>query len=334
MDKEHHYPRQGNIPCPVVYSTLNKFGDPKHTLYGGKLDLGGCRTGAGTWWPDYGPTVRDFSPGGINHPTEFVFQNEVVPYTHSQRCKSMPAMPKPEAVLQKQEKLRQFRHEDPAKEALWKSVDVMPYKSAGRRKCGEASNWKAALSTGREGFRHGGRMPIWCKGPLLENPDFHQLHPLKREEDVVNIHTTCTKEGLRAGGTTGTSHVDALLLTNKTSQALGLKDSEAMVNEMTVNLGKTMSHSKTFKAGKRRLNGDVETFKTLTTSKSSPSAYRTNAQVDKGSMVSFRASLASEGDEILPSWVASSHIASRDPGAAGGQATATSIRRIAVTRAA
>merc|ERR1719378_305920 len=97
-------------------------------------------------------------------------------------------------------------------ESLYKSVNIMPYKPGGRRKCGEASNWKAALSSGAEGFRHGGRMPIWCKGPLLDNPDFHQKHPLKRDEDMPNISASCVQEKLAAGGATGTSPVDNLLL--------------------------------------------------------------------------------------------------------------------------
>lgn len=318
--KDHHYPRKGNIPLPMVYSTLDRFGDPKHTLYGGKTSLGGCQSGAGTWWPDYHPTQRDFSAAGKNHPTECVFQNEVIPYTNALRSQSSPDLirrgSKNRAVQEAHERPIQFRHPIPAREALYKSVNNMPSKPGGRRKCAEASNWKAALSTGREGYKHGGRMPIWCKGPFLEDPDFHQLHPLKRDEDTHTISTTCRKEQMAAGAATGTCPVDALLLTSKTSQALGMKDSQAIRAEMTFNAAKDLSHSRTFKAASMRLNGEA----------SPASASR---------MVSSVTSLSSDaaiGEERLPNWVATQTIASRDPQAAGGQAGPTALRRAAISR--
>jgi len=322
VDKDHHYPRKGNIPMATVYSTLDKYGDPKHTLYGGKLKLGGCQTGAGTWWPDYCQATRDFSPGGINHPTEFVFLSEVVPFTHAQRAKSMPAE---RQVNLPPEKPQQFRHPQPSREALWKSTNIMPYKPGGRRKCAEASNWKAALASGKE---NGGRTPIWCKGPLLDNPDFHQKHPLRRGEEMPSIHQTCVKEALAAGGATGTNPVDALLLSSKTSKALGMRDSEAIRADMTMNKSRSLSHSMTFKSVKDRLNGHEESFRSF---RFSPSASTGKLQLQDGSIDSI-ASADAGSDEKLPNWIATSTVASRDPGAAGGQSSATSIRRIAVTR--
>jgi len=326
--RDHYYPRKGNIRMPVVYSTQDRFGDPIHSAYGGKLDLGGCRAGAGTWWPDFGPTCRDFSPGGVNHPTEFVFQSEVEPFTRAQRALSQPELLKrPE----KEPPEQQFRHPAPATEALWKSVDVMPYKKAGRRKCGEDGNWRAALSSGAEGYRHGGRMPIWCKGPLLENPDYYQLHPLKREETAVNIHTTCVKEQLRAGAATGTCPVDALLLSTKTCKSLGLRDSETIRTQMTVNNHKDVPHSQTFKAANTRLNGHAESFQK--SFRASPAA--SQASLRQKPEVSFEdsvSSVCSEPEAKLPNWIATRTVASRDPGAAGGQSGIASMRRIALTR--
>merc|ERR1719440_672797 len=108
-----------------------------------------------------------------------------------------------------------------------------------------------------------------------------------------------------------------------------------------------MSHSKSFRTGKTRLNGDAGTFKTLTSNQSSPAVLppivsRNLPEGDVGSHVSFasmatrhsRAALESGGNDKLPSWVATSHFSSRDPGCAGGPASPTSIRRVNLVRAA
>lgn len=310
-----------------VYSTLDKYGEPKHTKYGGKLELGGCRTGAGTWWPDYCASTRDFCAAGKNHPTECVFQNEVIPHSHAyrmqeQRAKSMPAE---KLVRLPPEKHQQFRHPQPSTEALWKSVEPIRVKTGGRRKCGEESNWRAALSSGRE---IGGRMPIWCKGPLLDNPDFHQIHALRRGEEMPNIHESCVKEQLAAGAATGTNPVDALLLSTKTSKGLGMRDSEAIRTDMTMNKSQSLTHSMTFKTAKDRLNGHEESFKSF---RFSPGASKSTLQLQDGSVASIPTAGA-QCDEQLPTWIASSTIATRDPAAAGGQSSSTSIRRAALTR--
>lgn len=330
--RDHYYPRPGNKPHRTVCSYLDKFGEPKHTLYGGKFEPGGCPIPAGSWWPDFGPTVREFSAGGIHHPTEHVFQHEVLPFTAAQKSQSSPdILAKPmrgavnRATQEAQERPTQFRHPAPATEALWKSTNSMPYKPGGRRKCGEASNWKAALASGAEGMKHGGRMPIWCKGPLLDDPDFHQLHPLKRDEDMPTIHKACASEQVAAGGATGTNPTDTLLLSNKTSKGLGLRDSESIRATMTMNHHRSMSHSATFKNASTRLNGQFESFRT------SPMASRNNVN---GSLTpsSVTSSASVDSEDQLPNWVASRTIATRDPGAAGGQAGPTSIRKAALTR--
>jgi len=332
--REGYYPRKANIMMPSVYSTFDRFGDPLHSRYGGQPNMGECRTGAGTWWPDFGPTTRDFSPGGVNHPTEFVFEHEVLPFTAAyNRARSEPVLKEPPPV--------QFRHPAPATEALWKSTNNMPSKPGGRRKCGESGNWRAAMSSGAEGFRHGGRMPIFCKGPLLDNPDFHQLHPLKRDEDTATIHSSCVKEQLAAGAATGTCPVDALLLSSKTSKSLGLRDSETIRSEMTMNRHKDVPHSATFSSASRRLTGNAESFQK--SFRSSPTAAQANLrspQSEVGSKsVQFDADSASSMcsdafEERMPNWIARQTVASRDPGAAGGQAGPTSIRRITLTRTA
>lgn len=334
VDKDHHYPRQGNKPSPAVYSTLDRFGDPIHTLYGGQPNLGGCRTGCGTWWPDFGPTVRDFSPGGIHHPTEHVFSHEVIPFTRSQ---SMPNQLDQVAPPRRTHETHvQFRHPAPSTEALWSSVDVMPYKKAGRRKCGEASNWRAALSSGAEGCKHGGRMPIWCKGPLLDNPDFHQQHPLKRGEVNVNISNTCLLEQLAAGGATGTSPVDALLRSSKSTKhadlgKMGLRDAETMVADMTIDASRHLSHGMTFKHAGARLNGNEASFRTMNSPlavKDRDASFKSGVSFDP-SVDSFGSDTAGPADK-LPNWVAPRTVATRDLHAAGGQASRTAIRRTAL----
>jgi len=341
MAKSVHYARQGNARYTSVCAYLDRHGDMKHTLYGGKAQLGGCMSGCGTWWPDYGPVTRDFSPGGINHPTEHVFEHEVMPFTEAQKSQSDPSLIKPREVrLQEQaekraEVLTQFRHPQPEREALWASTLIMPAKRGGRRKCSEASNWKAALSTGKEGYKHGGRMPIFAKGFFLDNPDQHQKHPLKRGEPDVNIHQSCVQEQLCAGAATGTSPIDSLVRSSKTSKALGLRDSEQIIAEKTINSSQ-VSHSQTFKHAATRLNGNAESFhsESFRSFRASPTSSKAICDAPKVGSVTFAesvTSVASSGEEPkLPNWIAPRTVATRDPNAAGGQAGATALRRIAL----
>jgi len=340
VDKDHYYPKKGNTLMPMVYSTLDRHLDPIHTLYGGKLDMGGCRTGAGTWWPDFGTTVRDFSPGGISHPTEHVFEHEVVPFTRSQSVPEVIKMSNEDRMRSVQnappigaEELKQFRHPQPEREALWKSTNNMPSKPGGRRKCGEASNWKSALSSGAEGFKHGGRMPIFCRGPLLDNPEQYQIHNQKKGVDMPNIHSSCAKELLAAGSATGTSPVDHLVRSTKTNKNMGFRDCEAIRDEMTIHHHEKSSHSMTFKSANDRLNGHAESFRNF-----SPAAARAQKSIKDASgsrsMVSFAAPAdsSSAADAPLPNWVASRTIATREKTAAGGQSGPTALRRITVNR--
>jgi len=349
---EQHYPRQGNCNSPMVYSTLNKYGEPSHTRYGGQADLGGCRTGCGTWWPDFGPTIRDFSPGGKNHPTEHVFNNCVVPFTRAVSSPDLKTVRRDpltfEAMPMKRvaETFEQFRHPQPSTEALWSSTDIMPYKNAGRRKCGETSNWRAALSSGAEGCKHGGRMPVFCKGPLLDNPDFHQLHPLRRTMDMPSIQKSCLKEQLAAGGATGTSPVDGLLRSSASPASLKLKDANHHLSEMTCNASRHISQSMSFKHASVRLNGLDEDFHTESSFRALPNSPTTRQGLptnppstlalkddNSQSMVSFQKHvelMAAAPEKALPNWVATRTVATRHADAAGGQAGPTAIRRTAL----
>jgi hypothetical protein len=290
----------------MVYTTMDKYGDVLHTKYGGKLDLGGCRTGSGTWWPDFGTTCRDFSPGGINHPTEFVFQNAVVGKC-GERASSEPAT-KPKVAQpmrrQEEEKPTQFRHPQPEREALMKSTMIMPYKSGGRRKCAEGSNWKSSLSSGAEGMSHGGRYPIFAKGPLLENPDWYQKHPLKRHEDHHTIHSSLAAEGMPAGGATGTSAFATLVRSPKSAADLGMRDAKTIVREKSSN--EVIDLHKSFKASANRLPVNMS----MKSIKSEPSLL----------------SIGSEAD-ATPHWVATRTLATRDYSAAGHGGTGT-IKRL------
>lgn len=58
--------------------------------------------GQKTWWPDFGPGVRDFSAQERSHPTDSIFRTQV-------ECRRRPAA---------QTLASQFRHPAPAREAL------------------------------------------------------------------------------------------------------------------------------------------------------------------------------------------------------------------------
>jgi len=292
----------------MVYTTIDRYGDVLHTKYGGKLDLGGCRTGSGTWWPDFGTTVRDFSPGGINHPTEFVFQNAIV--SKLTRASSEPQKPKPHMAQPfrkshfdiEDEKPTQFRHPQPATEALWSSTMVMPYKSGGRRKCAEASNWKSSLSSGAEGMTHGGRYPIWAKGPLLEDPDSWQRHPLKRHEPERSIHKSLHTENMPAGSASGNNALSILVRSPKSATDLGIRDSHKIRREMT---SEAIGGSQSLKASVNRLpvNMSMQT---------------------RASMKSIG---STEESVLVPTWVAPHTMGTRDYSAAGHGGT-TSTKRL------
>lgn len=309
MSLDHYYPRKGNIPSPMVYTTIDKHGDVLHTKYGGQPNLGGCRTGCGTWWPDFGPTVRDFSPGGINHPTEFVFQREVASCV--QRANSEPKKPKPPMAQPfrkshfdiEDEKPAQFRHPQPQREALMKSVGNMPYKSGGRRKCAEASNWKSCLSSGAEGMTHGGRYPIWAKGPLLEDPDSWQRHPLVRHEKEIGIHASFKAENMPAGSATGTNTLATLVLSPKSAGDLGLRDSTKLRRDMTST--DAIDATSSFRASVNRLPVNMS---------------------GKTRRSSSLMSLGSEAASDMPNWVAPQTMATRDYTAAGHGGTGSTRR--------
>lgn len=99
-------------------------------------------SGCGTWWPDFGPRRTDFNDAGTCHPTSTIFEN-VIEKPAKQRAAALAGA---EGSLRQfrhpgttdedfekyREQRRQFRNPDPARDALWKSTIIQPYKSGGR----------------------------------------------------------------------------------------------------------------------------------------------------------------------------------------------------------
>jgi len=77
--------------------------------------------GAGTYWPDYGPTTRESSGGGRNRPTEHIYERLVKPKASGKHAEeeSMP--------------LQQFRHTSPSREAILREVEHTPEAKARAR---------------------------------------------------------------------------------------------------------------------------------------------------------------------------------------------------------
>lgn len=292
--------KQGKNSISASYATYNKFGDMTiscpQSLGADTIakQMGPRPSGCGTWWPDFGPTRRDFSYQDRIHPTQPIFERAFG--LHSGPMTGVDGKPIAEPMRgggSSPSQLKQFRHPKPQTEALWSSTVIMPYKSGGRRKCGEDSNWKCALSAGA-------KMPIFAKGPLLNDPDRHQLHPFSSGEEKVNIEKSCSAEQLRAGGTSSTSPVEALLRTNKTEASLGIRTTQKMRQEMTFDASKSVNRLHTSTLGGTIRAGNVK-FDDTRSEVSSVSA----------------ASAVPSRQEKLPYWVAGRTIATRDADAAG-----------------
>lgn len=99
-------------------------------------------SGCGSWWPDFGPKRTDFNDAAGNHPTSTIFEN-IIEKPARQRAaaragaeQSLRQFRHPGTsdadFEQYREQRRQFRQPDPAREALWKSTIIQPYKSGGR----------------------------------------------------------------------------------------------------------------------------------------------------------------------------------------------------------
>merc|ERR1719454_1138127 len=82
--------------------------------------LGTGGTAAKTWWPDYGPSVREFSHQPATHPTQTIFEKVLKPHTYF----GTPGAPRPpeEPDVRTQVNV-QFRHPRPAREAILSTND-------------------------------------------------------------------------------------------------------------------------------------------------------------------------------------------------------------------
>lgn len=285
-------PNLGKNSIAASYSTLNRFGEMKiispphlgeHTI---RNQMGPRPSGCGTWWPDFGPTARDFNDGGKNHPTNTVFERAFKLPKGTGGCQHVyhTGFGRSDGSS-----LQQFRHPQPQTEALWSSTLIMPYKSGGRRKCGEDANWKCSLSAGA-------RMPMFAKGPLLDEPDRHQVHPLNSGEEV-NIHKSCKLENVAAGGTSSTAPLNALLLQNRSAPSLGLRDSQTMRRDMSFNAASSVN-----RLANSTLGGTIKVG---------------TVKIDDARSEASSSCCPPSRSEKLPYWVASRTVASRDMDAAG-----------------
>mmetsp|Transcript_4335 Transcript_4335/g.10645 ORF Transcript_4335/g.10645 Transcript_4335/m.10645 type:complete len:347 (+) Transcript_4335:47-1087(+) len=77
--------------------------------------------GAGTYWPDYGPTTRESSGGGRNRPTEHIYERLVKPKASGKQVHEL-------TVPQ-----QQFRHPSPSREAVLREVEHTPEAKARAR---------------------------------------------------------------------------------------------------------------------------------------------------------------------------------------------------------
>lgn len=211
-------PRVRAPPSTVAYHTIHKYGDIAHTstYMGRHVPSSQNAVGCGTWWPDYGPTTHEFGYLYRSHPTETVFDNVVKPYAAQQRAAMEKEFSKMSnrsdgsgsdfSSMQMNKSPQQFRHPNPQTEALLSSTIIYPYKKGGRRKVDDPNHWKASCAVKQR--------PVFFKGPLLDDVDRLQVHPLNRVEnggsEFVNMHKSCSAAELAAGTPTGTCPVEAL----------------------------------------------------------------------------------------------------------------------------
>eukprot|EP00929_Paragymnodinium_shiwhaense_P035325 TRINITY_DN19083_c0_g1_i1.p1 TRINITY_DN19083_c0_g1~~TRINITY_DN19083_c0_g1_i1.p1 ORF type:complete len:295 (+),score=44.99 TRINITY_DN19083_c0_g1_i1:145-1029(+) len=211
-------PRVRAPPSCIAYHTIDRYGGVAHTstYMGRHAPATGNSVSAGTWWPDFGPTTNEFSYLYRSHPTETVFDNCVKPFANQQKAlmeRSFKGQMSPHSSEYSGSATasspQQFRHPNPQTEALMSSTIVYPYKKGGRRKVDDPNHWKASCAVKRR--------PVYFKGPLLDDVDRLQIHPLNRAEhggsEFQNIHKSCSAAELAAGTPTGTCPVEALTRT-------------------------------------------------------------------------------------------------------------------------
>eukprot|EP00440_Ansanella_granifera_P023304 gb/GFBE01025307.1/.p1 GENE.gb/GFBE01025307.1/~~gb/GFBE01025307.1/.p1 ORF type:complete len:244 (+),score=26.59 gb/GFBE01025307.1/:1-732(+) len=107
----------------MSYTTMNRYGEVKHIYAPAATPYV-----RGIWWPDFGPMTTAFSDQPKMHPTNTIFQNQMV--KHSKANKELLANP----MGQGGQSEPQFRKPAPQTEALWSSTIIQPYKSGGHAK--------------------------------------------------------------------------------------------------------------------------------------------------------------------------------------------------------
>mmetsp|Transcript_91607 Transcript_91607/g.165419 ORF Transcript_91607/g.165419 Transcript_91607/m.165419 type:complete len:305 (+) Transcript_91607:69-983(+) len=95
----------------MSYSTLDRYGGitNKYAFQRSGAGAPACGTGGRQWWPDFGPTTKDFSAQDRSHPAETIFEKVIV-------AGKWNANRKPQVVGGPLEAL-QLRHPNPAREA-------------------------------------------------------------------------------------------------------------------------------------------------------------------------------------------------------------------------
>eukprot|EP00931_Biecheleriopsis_adriatica_P073510 TRINITY_DN47779_c0_g1_i1.p1 TRINITY_DN47779_c0_g1~~TRINITY_DN47779_c0_g1_i1.p1 ORF type:complete len:238 (+),score=36.95 TRINITY_DN47779_c0_g1_i1:105-818(+) len=107
----------------MSYTTTNKYLEVRHTYAPPKQSYV-----RGIWWPDFGPMTAEYSDQVKMHPTNTIFENQIVKPGAAKKELLADPMSKKGPVEQR------FRKPAPQTEALWSSTIIQPYKSGGHAK--------------------------------------------------------------------------------------------------------------------------------------------------------------------------------------------------------
>lgn len=94
----------------MSYCTFDRYDGMRTTYAHARGGGAGAGMGVRTWWPDFGPGSQDFSQQRRSHPSEAIFERNVVPKRWSTQARPEPA---PELPL-----ASQFRNPEPARHAM------------------------------------------------------------------------------------------------------------------------------------------------------------------------------------------------------------------------
>lgn len=126
----------------MSYTTMNRYGEVSH-VYAPTSATGYIR---GCWWPDFGPRTAEYSHQHNMHPTNTIFENQMVKHKNLLSSKSMGSS---EGSHRSREAPSvQFRRPAPQTEALWSSTIIQPYRSGGHARAIAEGAWhqKALVS--------------------------------------------------------------------------------------------------------------------------------------------------------------------------------------------